>query len=194
VHELSRLVTKTTRRLFLLSLAASALPAKGVDSIVSRFAEVARPILVRHFREASCVASTRVATDVLRHFRIPARPFVCRMTVRDQETGRWHVVGPGVVLTRRTGLSNFAYHLVAVAADRLLIDASADQVNRWGFRLPGVLVAETTPGFRRGDVDLTIETEGQSVSLEPIRSRLPIPLYETRGAVAEILAAMGSDT
>jgi hypothetical protein len=112
------------------------------------------------------------------------------MKVRDHETGRRHVVGPGV-LTGRAGWSGFAYHLVAIAVDRPLVDASADQVNHHGFRLPGVVVANATYGFRRGHLDLALEIAGQAVTYEPIRhSGLSLPLHETREAVVEILAAM----
>lgn len=173
------------RRLFLLSLAASVLPANTVDGIVARFAQVARPILLRHCgADRTCVASTRVAIDVLAALGVRATPFPSRILLEDlRRPWRGYLGVP------------FAWHLVAIADGRLLVDASASQFSA---KLPGVIVANASDAFQRGAGRLRFTLGDLAITYERDPSgsgwaHTPEWNHEFTDVIAEILAAMRED-
>jgi hypothetical protein len=147
------------------------------ESILRRYAEVARPEILRDFRADSCIASTRITIRVMREFGIFAEPlsviFIVgnaewrRRIIENQEpwpdpkdiykwcemTGAWSVgVGNG---RKREG--GWPGHLVAyLPKHNFIIDASIDQANRpaKGIILPPVLIAQISPRFAAGEIAL----------------------------------------
>jgi len=55
--------------------------AAETSDLLSRYAQVARPIILEHFRLDSCIASTAITKGVLEHFGLKAVPYPCRATV-----------------------------------------------------------------------------------------------------------------
>jgi hypothetical protein len=112
---------------------------------------IARPVILRHYRADSCIASSRIAIDVLSHFGILAEPLTVNLTVynpafaarieagdREPETqdelnewirkyGAWNV---GVGMGGDPRLLTWGGHLVVIAEKRCILDLSADQANR----------------------------------------------------------------
>lgn len=93
-------------------------------------------------RVDSCIASTRILTSVLDYFGYPSEPLPCRAVVwtslgfeqaeanvpfEQWPEGAWSV---GVSGTGKTTGKRWDGHLVAMVADRWLIDPSADQFTR----------------------------------------------------------------
>lgn len=134
--------------------------------ILSSFAEIARPIILKYFREDSCIASSLIALRVFRYFGIHARecPSYCQVwnaaTVEQVERqGKWpeteeeledwvdkyNVFGTGIV----PGIDlpgGWCGHLV-VATKKHLIDASFSQFSRpnKGLDVPDVAVLQLQP-------------------------------------------------
>src|SRR5206468_2721723 len=105
--------------------------------------------ILRAFRPDSCIASTAVAIDVLERFGLKSQALAVEVSVFNlpfvehlrregtlpqtpDDVRRWQQAGCHAVdidrkLKRPGGWSG---HLVAIAADRWLVDLSIDQVNR----------------------------------------------------------------
>lgn len=148
-------------------------PQRVVDVLLA----VAREEILKDFRRDSCIASTRVATEVLRHFGVRAyplavtamvfnAPFAARLRIdlfpRDaaetrhwaEEDGTWSVgIGFG-----RGGPGSWTRHLVAIAERRWLVDLSLDQADRpeHGIALRP-LAHPVAEDFLRGLAPLTLE-------------------------------------
>jgi hypothetical protein len=151
-----------------------------LEQVLSGIQAVTRKEMVSDFVENSCIASTRVVVNVLKHYGYDALPFPCQVYVYNKTfkehleagkklfqgdaliewcklTGAWSV-GIGVYDPekhfRETG------HLVAlIPGHNILVDASIDQANRpqHGIHLPQVLIAgELTDGFKAGVEDLSL--------------------------------------
>lgn len=121
--------------------------------ILATLLHVARREILQDFRPDSCIASTRVACDVLAYFGIEARPLVVRAAYYNrqaaehaarigrlpespeetvawsEEDGSWGI-GIGYGGEAEQDPEKWAGHLVAIAGDRLLIDLSLDQADR----------------------------------------------------------------
>lgn len=126
-------------------------------AILDGLTQHARPLILDHYRADSCIASTRVAIEVLRYFGLNAEPLpllvlafnaeAARMieegadlpTVHaetlkystDDPGGPWTIaVGTGRQ-ARHSGDEGWAGHLVAAIPDlKVVIDLSIDQINR----------------------------------------------------------------
>ena len=140
--------------------------------VITAFAQVARPVILRYFNRGSCIASSRIAIEVLRHFGIPARALPVRFVLRvpalemafvtglsDQEktkarreAGSFVTVksGPAIKGGSEIGWNG---HLIVHAAG-VLIDPSFDQaldaIAQQGHRIDatpliGVFPAEVLP-------------------------------------------------
>jgi hypothetical protein len=51
-------------------------------TVVAAFAETARPVILRYFNRSSCIASSRIALEVLRYFGIDARAIPVRFALQ----------------------------------------------------------------------------------------------------------------
>lgn len=138
---------------------------------------VAREEILKDFRRDSCIASTRVAVEVLRHFGVRAYPLAVTAMVFNasfaahlgsdlipreaaetrrwtEEDGSWSVgIGFG-----RGGPGSWTRHLVAIAEGRWLVDLSLDHADRpeHGIML-WPLAHPVTEDFLRGLAPLTLE-------------------------------------
>lgn len=121
-------------------------------SIIEKFAEIARPEILREFpMRANCIESSLITVAVLRQYGIDAVPMAVKLGVwpkNRQQPG----VSIGGICGRRhhRGLwkGSFAAHLIAVVpADGLLIDSSIDQVGLPGFAAPCPLVLRVNRRF-----------------------------------------------
>jgi hypothetical protein len=145
---------------------------KHIQPVLTRYAEIARPLILGNFREDSCIASTRVTVEVLGRLGIKARPLPVRFVTvneaqfqRMQEIGRWptaeeyaqwkeetpEVWSVGIDETPGRRPDGYPGHLVAIAGP-YLIDASASQFSRpaKGIHLPDVLVLDHGGELDRG--------------------------------------------
>lgn len=109
-------------------------------SVIQRYTEVARPIMLRWMGRRSCIAATRLTCLVLEAYSVPveAVPFVWMVSIPDRNlmylsglrgaekakairtVADWKEVGDG------TGWDG---HVAAIAQGRYLIDAAFDQVS-----------------------------------------------------------------
>lgn len=117
--------------------------------IVARLVEKARPIILEYYTPDSCIASTRIALDVLRHFGIETYALSVKAMLfnriyrdhyeaigrapSDQEAEAWfaagaHSIGLGYGGDGRA--DRWPGHLVAIAARSYLVDLSLDQAAR----------------------------------------------------------------
>lgn len=140
-----------------------------MSAVVDLLVAKARPLILADFRADSCLASTRVAFDVLRAAGVRVKPMVtesvalnaqvCAAIDADRSLDEDDVAaGARLVQTdltlARHDTKRFPGHLVAVLPDdRLLVDLSADQVDRpaKGIYVPGPVVIPLTATWERGD-------------------------------------------
>ena len=129
-----------------------------MDKILDALVKVARPIILESFSVDSCIASTRIAVDVLRYFEITAEPLPLIVTVFNAETvrlahegktleeigkiknqskvtddgGPWSVgIGTGWSMKSTNGSEPWAGHLVAaIPGKHIIVDLSIDQAAR----------------------------------------------------------------
>jgi hypothetical protein len=114
--------------------------------IIEALLEFGRHEILREFRTDSCIVSTRIAIDVLQHFKIKAEAIsvsamVCnpvhvakvkeigRQPLTEEEAQEWANNGAWDVLIgppKEPGIG----HVVALTDTRILIDLSIDQANR----------------------------------------------------------------
>ena len=153
-------------------------------AIVAALLELARPELLRVFRRDSCIASTRVALDVLKTFGIAARPLSVKAVVYNapyaarlelgmplpesaeemacwvREDGAWSV-GVGFPNPDAPRVDGWPGHLVAVTERHLLFDLALDQASRpaHGLRL-GPLAVPASAAFLAGHVPLVARRAG----------------------------------
>jgi hypothetical protein len=121
------------------------------DLVLAHILEVAIPIICEsfpHFPAKSCIPSTRIIIEVLRHFRISARPLPVRVTafnpvaqrfIRDgrvvdlESVSRRHrgayVIGIGSP-NFKPAAGDWPGHLVVYVEDRYLLDLSIGQLSR----------------------------------------------------------------
>lgn len=165
----------------------SSLPT--TEMIVDSFAAVARPIIRGSYAANSCIASTRVALDVLHRFGLRATALVARAAVFNEAT-----------LTESDALAaEGADRLVVIVERALLVDASAKQAHRLqpGIELPGVLVMPVRTRFIAGlspaatsvgtcHVWYTPDPRDRSYTLTPDWQQTP----DSRIATDEIVDAM----
>lgn len=117
--------------------------------IIDLLVKIARPKILKHFRTDSCIASTRIAIDVLAHYHIAAAPRPCRVFVSTPKLweristdtfekpfrpGEWSIgIGyPGAPLPPGHE-RGFLGHMVALIEDGpndILVDLSLDQASR----------------------------------------------------------------
>jgi len=104
---------------------------------------IGRTEILKDFRKDSCIASTRVAIDVLNHFHISAKPIATALTVFNptyarnihnagyiptspDEIKEWFEQGARSVEINSQDLA----HVVAIIKNAYLLDLSLDQANR----------------------------------------------------------------
>jgi len=146
-----------------------------LEKLLPAFASVARAEIRRDHLAGSCVASTWITLEVMRHYGISGRPVTVRVNVynhsfvqHERRLGRrpttddaadiW-VVGVGFQ-KEEDGLGT---HVVALLDNKFLVDASIDQANNpeHGIILPGVVcVRINTPV----SPVLTCDVEGQRLT------------------------------
>lgn len=128
-----------------------------IGRVVEALVEVARPIILEMFNKDSCIASTRIAIDVLHYFGIVAVPMALSATIyneraaqslqqgealapvvnfqsalrANEQIGAWSVmIGTGIS-KQDSDNPTWAGHLVAVIPQSLLlIDLAIDQASR----------------------------------------------------------------
>lgn len=118
--------------------------------VVRLLVEMARPMILRRFRPSSCIASTRVAIDVLARFGMPAEPlpvtvYICNeifarhvervgQPATEEEARRLFEVDGGhtILIGDRPDADTQGYpgHLVCLLRPDLMIDLSIDQATR----------------------------------------------------------------
>jgi hypothetical protein len=138
--------------------------------VVTALAKVGRPPILEHFAKRSCIASTRIALDVLEYFGVRAEPLPLFVLVLngealdmaeagmsqaglqaemlkygpDEPGGPWGI-GVGAVIENST---DWAGHLVvAIPDERLLLDMSLDQASRPHKGLPFPEEGQVFPVF-----------------------------------------------
>lgn len=141
-----------------------------LESILERFASLARPEILRNHLPNSCIASTWITIQVMHQLGLTAHPLEVRLSVgngvyrrlRDQfgpprtqaQLGQWsheqgaYVIGVGF----DDGSAGIGGHLIAVVEGRFLLDASIDQVTDplHGLNPPPVLWGSLDPLFIAG--------------------------------------------
>lgn len=143
--------------------------------LIDIYAEIAGPILLRHFSPDCCINATRVATEVLRFFKQDAKPLVVRVTVHNstmwrllreqglpesgfppewEAQGAWSVGVDGKV-ANDAGTQGYSAHVVAYTRG-LLVDSAVAQFRRplKGISVPDVIVAPVPPTFLAGQSTL----------------------------------------
>ena len=198
-------------------------PGRSIESLLSRFSEVARPEILKDHLPNSCVASTWITIEVVRQFGFSATPLEVRLTVgnaeyrrlRDQHGrpprtneelvdwgnrhGAWTI---GVGWDQESG--GIGGHVVALLEGRYLVDASIEQVTDASHEIvpPPVLWGLLDPLFLYGQKPLQrMDTGGLFVEyiLHPTAVRYEqLPDWghnpETDGAVERIVAACVAET
>lgn len=99
----------------------------SLDAVVYRLIEEGRPAILERFRPSSCIASTRVAVEVLRAHGFPAWAQATRAMFTSPG---WSVAIAG---TGDMAEGQYDAHVVAVAREgqrHVLVDLSADQASR----------------------------------------------------------------
>lgn len=164
------------------------LPADA-GSLIRRFAEAARPILLDHFTPNCCIGATAVTIKVFRALGVKAQPLTCRLLcfnssfiARAEAAGHLphtpdeikDFVADGVSWSVGTGLTDSVGHLVAILPDHnLLIDSSIEQINRplKNIVYPPVLILETTRAFCLGRSKAHFHSESGLLIYEPFHVR-----------------------
>jgi len=138
-------------------------------NLLLRYAEVARPIILQHFRADCCIASTAITIDVLKALDVSAVPFPCQAMIfnaafieRTNRLGRWPTREEMLEWTNGSGPwsvglgyppndEEYVGHLAVIADNKYLVDASVDQATRplYHLFLPPVLLANVSRDFRR---------------------------------------------
>jgi hypothetical protein len=151
------------------------------------YSKVARPIIREYFRADSCIASTAITIDVLRHFGIGVVPFPCRALIFNhsfanriklegwptpEQTIEWTNDGKSwsVGIGYPNGSDPQVGHLIAIVEEKYLVDASLDQASRHEKDLivPSVMVQQIPRSFRRSQTKFSIESSrGDVVIYEP---------------------------
>lgn len=114
------------------------------DRICELLCKFGRAEVLKHFRQDSCIASTKVVVKTLAHFKINARPLsvdveVCNPTYcrlydqinrlpNEEELKLWVEQGARLVCIDSSG--DKVGHVVAIVENELMIDLSIDQFNR----------------------------------------------------------------
>ncbi len=163
------------------------IPQADLD-ILQAYAEVARPVIRKHFGKASCIAATRATARVLNRFDLAVQPIsvvaraynaayrACealhgRSPRSQAELQSWqdeegaHIAQVGNP-RRRDGSG----HLVAWVGEHTLVDAAIDQLDRpeFGLRLPSVLLAQAGQDFPRGAPVVVGVEKGATVSYRAV--------------------------
>jgi len=184
---------------------------ENLEKLVATFASIARPEIRQDHTAASCVASTWITVEVMRHFGVSVRPVTAKVNIYNAsyvelerqlgrrpdpgttQDGAW-VVGIGFEKER----GGIGTHIVAVLDDRILVDASIDQANdrEHGIVLPGVVWTPINETFLAG-LSLTCCVSGQRLTYIPSSTALDFAsLYDwghnpqTEGAVTRIVARL----
>jgi hypothetical protein len=190
----------------------------NLEKVLRSFARVARPIIRRSYDAGSCVASTRISIDVLRALGFVASPLAVMLYVGNpayreslEEDAVLCAERPGkesshrscvVEVGSRLRRGDLGGHLVAVADDRFLVDASFDQVHlpEYGIVPPPILVGRVAlelvggRAAQRLDIDgLFVEYRRQPLATRFLRSPNWRASRESRASVRAILAAMDAD-
>lgn len=126
--------------------------SESASQVLAALAQVCRVEILKDFGRASCIASTRIVIEVLRRYGIHGMPIAVRAHVRDMANTECDVlIGTDCFIPHRRGLwkGTAASHLVAIIpAQRILIDASLDQAERYGIsNLPCPFIAEVNLDF-----------------------------------------------
>ena len=170
--------------------------SNDVEDILGRFAEVARPEILRDHIPNSCIASTWITIEALRRLGINAEPLEVRLTVgnaaykrlvseigrppqSEEELEEWSnqhgadVVGVGFDPPTP---GNIGGHIVALADGSHLVDASIDQVSNpaTGILPPGVHIGKVDPGFRWGRRPLQ-QLDTDDLYIQYLRTVVPTP-------------------
>lgn len=168
-----------------------------MPELLQVFSQVARPIILQHFKVNSCIASTLVTIKVLQHFGVAAEPFPVVAYVfnpayiaclergdrpsddlTQKELIRWldqrHAwsIACGVP-GGKTGDDSVGWegHLVTVIRHaHIFIDASIDQVNRPARKInfPPVIVANAPQGFLDGKESVWYSINKSALEYKPI--------------------------
>jgi|SRR5271155_2083769 len=183
----------------------------NLEKLMAAFASIARPEIRQDHTAASCIASTWITIEVMRHFGVPARAVTVKTEVSNArylelerklgrrpdpgatENGAWLV---GIGVQKEEGC--IGAHLVAILNDRILVDASIDQANdpEHGIVLPGVVWTYINEPFLAGS-PFACRVSGQRLTYFPSSTALDVrSLYDwghnlqTDGAVARIIARL----
>ena len=138
-----------------------------LNKLLDKYADVARPIILKYFIPTSCIAATRITIRVLKEFGVRAEPLMTLTKIfnpqfteamnRDErmpkdeagakawmdERGAW-TIGLGFG-GKDVANNKIGGHLVAIIRDsNLIVDASIDQAVRpeKNIDFPGVLTSE----------------------------------------------------
>ena len=180
------------------------------NEIIQRFAYVARPVILSYFPSNSCIASTRIAIEVLARFGVEADALAVGMIVEVKALSLAYVSGFAVrhlATILRLDSAPWDGHLVAIATvgeSRYLVDASFDQVSmpEQGLQIaPFVFVAPLPdPTLLTGTIGMIltlVSDTGQKISVRyspiPNQTFRDAPAWETdhlQPAIATICKLM----
>ena len=181
----------------LRSLTTSTAPAPSRERVVRALLGVGRVEILRYWDVNSCIASTRIAIEVLARYGHRALPVVVearaynRVAADAIESGHPGLVdgGFGVSLGADAG-EQMGLHLIALL-DELLIDLSLDQASRPGWRLiayPSVFTLADPLGFQRGTAEAWFDLPGGgAIGYRALRGRrhyISSPAWGQRDAAA----------
>ncbi len=176
---------------------------------IQAFAAVARPLILKYFPPACCIAATRVTIECLRRFGVTAKPKATVFCVSVPEKKLAYVSGPekyfdfanAASWTKRgtsDGSDGYQGHVVAFAGTTL-IDAAFDQsLYALGMWEKFVLVqpADKWPGTFDAQIGAVL-TNGESCLIRYIalddKSFLRAPAWELdhlQPLIAEVCSAM----
>jgi hypothetical protein len=145
--------------------------------MLNAIALASRAAVLERYRPDSCIATTRVVTEVARYWGVTVRPWA--VNVRLFTEGAWELAEAGVPVAEwpddawsigiEADLSvkpsdpgqRGVGHVVGIAAGRWLIDASIDQTHRAG-KIPWIppLVVELPEGFDTADLTPPVPSVG----------------------------------
>lgn len=137
--------------------------------VLAAYGRVARHVILRYLERQSCIASTRITVEVMRHFQLAAKALPMRLVVECPKLKYAYVSGLTAAQKAHAKKQSVAWstrgggydgHVVALVANSWIVDASIDQVEsaEHGFTVPpSVLLVPVPIGINRRRMHIEIQ-------------------------------------